>query len=602
VTIALQLPPSLSLIGEIPAAVDLAPGEETVVRFRLRAGEALGALPVKILARAGDFRAARSIELSLRPAIMSRVDLRLGRADAGRTVELGDLRTLYPERAARLLSASTSPLVAVDGLAEFLAAYPHLCTEQLVSQAMPALVYRSRPEFANRPATTHAGHGRLLEVLRSRQNSAGGFGLWLATPHVDPFVSGYVALYLIEARERGEPVPQDLLDASNRHLQQVAADPALAALHELRVRALATYLLLRQGHTVTSLLSSLQEQMQRDHPQTWQQDTAGLLLAASYQLLQQQRPARELAAPALAQAVQAIPEQADWRFHGWEDVGVRQAWRVYLLYRHFPEQAARLDARAIEALLAPLRQNRYNTLSSAMMVLALDSVGQHAAAAGVPTLAAAADARAQLQPIGDAIGQLVRAPFTAGDRRLAVTAPSAAPAWYVLSQSGFDRSAPAATQSMGLEVIRDYLGPDLQPLQSFEIGREVTVRLRVRALGAEARGNIAIIDLLPGGFEAVMQLPAPAESSTDGASGEPVQAGLALPGSSLRVEHIEPREDRVILYASVGAAVSEFRYRIRPSNAGRFMVPPVYAESMYERSVYAQGGPAGSIDVVARPQ
>ena len=32
---------------------------------------------------------------------------------------------------------------------------------------------------------------------------------------------------------------------------------------------------------------------------------------------------------------------------------------------------------------------------------------------------------------------------------------------------------------------------------------------------------------------------------------------------------------------------------------GRFVVPPIYAESMYQRSVYAQGGPAGMLQVTA---
>ena len=45
--------------------------------------------------------------------------------------------------------------------------------------------------------------------------------------------------------------------------------------------------------------------------------------------------------------------------------------------------------------------------------------------------------------------------------------------------------------------------------------------------------------------------------------------------------------------------VTEFRYRVRANNVGMFVVPPIYAESMYDRAVYAQGGPAGSLTVTA---
>jgi len=63
--------------------------------------------------------------------------------------------------------------------------------------------------------------------------------------------------------------------------------------------------------------------------------------------------------------------------------------------------------------------------------------------------------------------------------------------------------------------------------------------------------------------------------------------------------HIEQREDRIVFYGWAGANVTEFRYRARAGNTGRFTVAPIFAESMYDRRVYAQGGPAGVMQVVA---
>ena len=132
-----------------------------------------------------------------------------------------------------------------------------------------------------------------------------------------------------------------------------------------------------------------------------------------------------------------------------------------------------------------------------------------------------------------------------------------------------------------------------------------TVRLRVRALGAQARGQVAIVDLLPGGFEAVLQpKPAPpveedCEEDCHGPDLASLQVPLALPGSTLRPDHVELREDRVVLYATALDQVQEFRYTVRANNVGAFIVPPVYAESMYDRAVYAQGGPAGRLQVAA---
>src|SRR5690606_6496339 len=148
------------------------------------------------------------------------------------------------------------------------------------------------------------------------------------------------------------------------------------------------------------------------------------------------------------------------------------------------------------------------------------------------------------------------------------------------------------------EVVRDYLDAEGKPVTEVALGAEVTVRLRVRALGADARGNIAIVDLLPGGFETVMQLPATGDDDEDGDVAPPA-ATLALPGSAFVPEHIEPREDRVVLYGSVGRDAREFRYRIRATNAGRYAVPPIHAESMYERAIRAEGAAGAVLQVSA---
>lgn len=604
ISLKLDLPPSLTRLDDAAASISLKPGQEGTLRVRLKAGEALGAVPIGLIATSGARSVSRRIELSLRPAIVARQDLRLGRAD--RRVELKDLRVMYPERSQRLLSASTSPFVAADGLAAYLADYPHLCTEQLLSQAIPALVYRARPEFGEIKGGVNTLSTDLMAVLRERQNSQGGIGLWLATPDVDPFITAYAAFYLVEARERGASVPTDLLASSNRYLAQMAGDESLTELHQLRARALATYVLIRQGQTATHLLSAVHEQLKRDYPDAWKTDTIGMLLAASYQLLQQAKPARELAQGGLARvgAAQA-PKYEGYRYY--YDSGIDTAWVVYLAHKHFPAEARRISVHAIENLLEPLKHDQYNTLSSALMVLALDAYTESQAAAGLPQLQAAG-ADAKQRAIGSAFGSLVRGPFLASDRVLQVTPPEATPAWYILSQSGYDQAAPKAVQNQGLEIVREYLDASGQLISTVDLGQEVTVRLRLRALGSEVRGSIAVVDLLPGGFEPVVQMPpAPADSggdedaddAGDGDSAPPVPT-LALPGSTLYTEHVEQREDRIVLYASAGPTMSEFLYKIRPSNPGTFNVPPAYAESMYERQIYAQAGPGGTL--VVRPK
>lgn len=633
VTVSLQLPASLSLVGAAPAAVSIAPRSETTVRFRVKAGNALGALPVGIQAASGTassgmYSAKRRIELSLRPALVARQDLIAGRAD--KRVVIQPLRAMYDQRATRQLSASVSPLVAVDGLTAYLSDYPYQCSEQLLSGAFPALVLASHPELGkivdNRPGDAKLD---IIDVLRSRQNSEGGIGLWTATPEADNFVTGYAALYLLEARDRGQAIPQDLLKSLNGYLEQLAADRSGNDLPSLRSRALAVYLLVRQGRTASNLLSAVHEQIKRDQPKTWENDVAGLLIASSYQLLQQDKAARPLVNKALIRANGAAATTRGV-YASYYDNGIDQAWTVYLLNRHFPALTRDgLKMTALERLLDPLRHNSYNTLSSALTVLAMDAYAGAQPQQPLPVLEAAGK-DGKSRPIGAAQGVISRGNFAGGDLRLWVAPGGPAPAWYLVNQSGFDRALPKEVQDKGLEVVREYLDDAGKPVATIKQGQEVTVRVRVRALGVPMRDSIAIVDLLPGGFEPVMQYVAASagadeseasteegceedcgESEGDGESeeGQPSRDGpdpnaapqqtLALPGSTFAPLHVEQREDRIVLYGSVGGEASEFRYKVRANNSGKFVVPPVYAESMYERSVYAQGGPAGVLQVNA---
>ena len=58
---------------------------------------------------------------------------------------------------------------------------------------------------------------------------------------------------------------------------------------------MAVYLLVRQGRNAGNLLTAVQEQLERDQPKLWKDDVAGMFIAASYQRLQQVKPARDLA-------------------------------------------------------------------------------------------------------------------------------------------------------------------------------------------------------------------------------------------------------------------------------------------------------------------
>ena len=177
---------------------------------------------------------------------------------------------------------------------------------------------------------------------------------------------------------------------------------------------------------------------------------------------------------------------------------------------------------------------------------------------------------------------LQRANFSGGIAalRFRSAAPLSAPgAFFQVVEAGFDRSMPTKPLTEGLEVYRELLDKEGKPVTRTQLGEPITVRLRVRSLRPEPVTNVAVIDLLPGGFEVVGSSLQPGVSSING------------------VDYVEVREDRAVFFATVPTQTLEINYQIKSDNRGEFVVPPVFAESMYDRNVKGRGV-GGKLSVV----
>ena len=82
-----------------------------------------------------------------------------------------------------------------------------------------------------------------------------------------------------------------------------------------------------------------------------------------------------------------------------------------------------------------------------------------------------------------------------------------APAWYVVTQAGYDLNAPQKALSRGIEIVREYTDEQGKAVTQVTLGQKINVHLKVRANSKEGQSNLAIVDLLPGGFEVVQQTP-----------------------------------------------------------------------------------------------
>lgn len=55
------------------------------------------------------------------------------------------------------------------------------------------------------------------------------------------------------------------------------------------------------------------------------------------------------------------------------------------------------------------------------------------------------------------------------------------------------------------------------------------------------------------------------------------------------MDYIDIREDRVNFFGGIDSSAKEIVYKIKAVNVGKYIVPPAYAEAMYNPNTKAQG-------------
>ncbi|MBI4125663.1 MAG: alpha-2-macroglobulin [Deltaproteobacteria bacterium] len=562
VTLALATSEHVQILEEANKKINVPEGKEKTARFKVKANDILGSGRFTFSALLDNKKSQYTIDLSVRPATPYVTTLTSGFVKKG-TKDVPVTREMYPHHRKLEASASMVPLGLAHGLIHFLKEFPYGCTEQIVSQAVPALLLRNRPDFGFEPEKAEANLGRTIRILQARQNEEGAFGFWAANSHVDNFQSVYALHFLTEAKESGYPVPIRLLEKGLGFLKNLS-NQVPASLAKARNQAYAIYILTRNGIVTTNELTVLIESLEKEYPKTWKKDLSGLYVAATYQLLQKESQAQDIIAKVSATAVSTTDHHASCEPFD------HNSQYLYIVARHFPENLKRFTGGQIMQILQPLMEGHYNTITSAYTIMALDAYMD-----AVPEAELAKVSVSEILPGGQSKllllpeGTFPAASFSEQAEKIRFEGKAEQSIFYQMTEAGFDRNLPENQIKDKLEVYREYRNEEGSEIDKTEVGANVDVHLKFRSIQESGCQNIAIVDLLPGGFEVDI------EASRNSETGW-------IP------EHVEIRGDRVILYGFVGSSTQEYVYRVRATNAGTYQVPPTFGEAMYNRSVKAR--------------
>ena len=572
--------------------------QKRVLHIPIEAAGALGPSEVSVRVDSPLRRIERSFPLLVqaptpRQSVVRRLAIAPGDSVELREAELGGL--LRPSVHATLALSNQAP-IDVRSAVRGLLSYPYGCAEQTTSTAYPhVFVDEAAARHFGLKAYTVAQRGEILDRAIARlagmQAPNGGFSLWGNVAEYQYWLTAYVANFLLDAREQGFSVPPEVdkraLDFLLKGLQEGVAslptgtvsynqnavwtDQRYAGPGRFAVLAYGAYVLARHGKAPLATLRQLHESRAAAHS-----GLALVQLGLALRLMGDEARAASLIDAGIGKP-RAGPDGAWWGDYGsnlrdWALIHV-------LLDRHQVRAAGREDLlRQVAAAVDERRQ------FSTQEQLALFLLGREFSGPAAGEWSAELLAAGKAQSIGGrgTQYQALAAAEVAGGGTIRNTSKERL--FVELNLTGHPARLPAPRRD-AFDLRRDWFSADGQPLgkRTLRVGESAIVRLQVNSSGRHANG--LIVDHVPAGLEIENANLVQGEQSVINIDG--VDPRQAMQNSNIR--HLEFRDDRFVVATRLTGKM-QFFYRVRAVTPGRFVVPPTYAEDMYQPQIHGLAG------------
>jgi uncharacterized protein YfaS (alpha-2-macroglobulin family) len=559
----------LALTGQTEFDLAIPEGKDQTLSIPVKAAGPLGDAEIRFTAANGADSSSLAASMSIRPAVPYRVSLQSG-AISNRSVELTVDRRIYEEFHTRELNLSYLPVGMARGLSFYLNNYPYGCTEQLLSAAFPFLYPQLIRNFDYTRAQAEEGIDRIISIIQARMKEDGSVGMWTSNSESDPMITIYACHFLTEARNAGYYVPQTLINRLLDSLRVIGSSDESGSLYSLSNRAYAIYVLTLNEIITTPLLESLKRDIDR-HNKEAETELPGLYLAGTYALLQKSADAASI----LGRIKRNLRRDNSLRYI---DSLLYQGVYLNILARHFPQRLRDISESLFLSMAERLENQDYTTISANFALMGLDAYlravppvgGDESARTGAFTALEILRDKQQRELTGTGT-TLFTGVYSAEAEKIRLENRDPLNLFYQVTTAGFDRELPAAESKNGIEVYREFLGANGKPPESVKAGDELTVRLTFRTLNNQTIRDVALVDLFPAGLEA--DIPSIREAAGQSRGWTPGYADI--------------REDRLVLYGTVSPQANTFSYKARAINTGLFTVPPLFAEAMYDKAVWA---------------
>jgi len=565
VTVRLSVDGPVRILSPDEQTVQVASKREELVRFTCQAKDAMGALHFVLEASGLGSSTRHEVDMALRPASPLVTEVGAGRIEDDGEASF-NIDANWIERTTRLqISLSPFAMINFGHSLRFLLTYPHGCIEQTTSKVFPLLYFSDIAKitepalFKDRSADYFIQEG--ITKLRSMQMANGAFTYWPGAGRESEWGSIYATHFLVEARKAGYQVPDRTIDRAARHLRNMVKAKLRreTQTHQLERQAYAAYVLALLGRPDKSSMNYLR-QAELHNMSTWAQT----LLAGSFALSGDINTAMSM------MTFEIGPSQAPRETGGNFNSSTREnAILLEVLNEIDPEHPS--IPLLVEAIADKLKRHRgyYHTTQGTafgFMALGKSFRGRRPA-----------DYQGEIwwdtEQVAsfDTDDSVIKREGGEG-KEVKIRIDGQGPCYFYWYFSGIRKGAYFEEYDKGLKVDRVYLDRWGYPLDYQKINQSdiVVAKITMTAV-VDNLENVIVTDMLPAGLE----IENPRLGSRNVISW--------IGNKSIVPDYMDIRDDRLNIYLNLpkGKTV-EFYYLLRAVTTGRFVLPPVKGEAMYD--------------------
>ena len=461
------------------------------------------------------------------------------------------------------LEVSSIPPINLEERLGYLLRYPHGCIEQTTSSVFPQLYVQNLTELSEKKRQQIATNVKAgITRLRSFVTSDGGFAYWPGQDDASDWGSNYAGHFLLEAQKQGYVVPPAMLNAWKQY-QQGRASRWAARQDEARddlIQAYRLYTLALADSPDQGAMNRLRERSDLSAQAKWR-------LAAAYVLVGQSEAARNI----INNVATQVPAYRELSYTYGSPL--RDQAMILETLSLMDDRSRGLDL--MKEISSQLSRDRWmSTQTTAYCLLAVSQfVGQDARDENMRfTYQVNQQANEEVQSSQPVVQRTV----SPEGQRLRVTNQGQGVLYARLVQEGvpLHGEETAAAQDLRMSIVyKNKAGEVIEPTQltqGTDFSAEVTV------MNPGVRGNykeLALTQVFPSGWEILNT------RLNDVASAD--QQDIPT--------YQDIRDDRVHTYFDLKANERKtFKVLLNATYAGRFYLPAVQCEAMYDNTINAR--------------